>query len=88
MLQDLHMPGLDQFDEDPGIDGPDYVSLVIEWPEEAATMEVTDEVTHPTRMTRVRALTRTLAMHKTAAALGALAVAYVAWRVHRHRAAC
>ena len=79
------------FDEDPGIDGPDYVALVIEWPDDAAAQvsEVTDEVTRPTPMTRVRALARTLAAHKTAAAFGAaMLVALAAWGVHRHRAAC
>jgi len=79
------------FDEDPGIDGPDYVALVIEWPEDAAAAvsEVTDEVTRPTPMTRVRSLARTLAAHKTAAVIGTtIAVALVAWGVHRHRAAC
>ena len=78
-------------DEDPGLDGPDYVALVIEWPDEAAAQvgEVIDEVTRPTAMTRVRALARTLASHKTAALIGAaIAVGLTAWGVHRHRAAC
>ena len=79
------------FDEDPGLDGPDYVALVIEWPDDAAAQvsEITDEVTRPTRMTRVRALARTLAAHKMAAAVGAvIAVVLAAWGVHRYRTTC
>jgi hypothetical protein len=75
------------FDEDPGLDGPDYVSLVIEWDRIADSLE--DELAadqpqppppspivlpHPLRV-----------VVAAAGALGALALA--AWGVHRLRAA-
>jgi hypothetical protein len=73
------------FDEDPGLDGPDYVALVIEWPEGAASVpqEITDEVTRPTLRTLARERTYRIA---TAALGSALAIGFVAWRIHRRRA--
>ncbi len=84
------MPDFETTEEDPGIDGPDYVALVIEWPEDAATEEISDEVTRPTaQVGGLRALARAVSLHKVAAAFGAaVVVALAAWRVRRHRAAC
>ena len=68
---------LDQ-DEDPGIDGPDYVALVIEWDAPVVDeMAGSDEVT--TRIERHRLVPW------IAAALGALgALALVRWGIHRY----
>jgi hypothetical protein len=65
------------FDEDPGIDGPDYLALVIEWDEDEVTA-VIDTMPSP-----IAASARTLA-----AAVGALvAIAFATWGIHRLRAA-
>ena len=78
------MPDFEAFDEDPGIDGPDYVALVIEWPEGAAAPdEITDEVTRPTRRTLARERTLRIA---TGALGAAITVGLVAWGIHRLRA--
>jgi len=64
------------FDEDPGIDGPDYIALVIEWDE--------DEVTTVMDTARpVAPAARTLAT-----VVGALAaLAFATWGIHRLHAA-
>ncbi len=69
------------FDEDPGIDGPDYVALVIEWDEIANTIE--DEVTTERKaVPPARNPLRGIA----AMALGALGViAAAVWGVRRLR---
>lgn len=65
------------FDEDPGIDGPDYLALVIEWDEDEVTAVIN------TMPSPIAASTRTLA-----AAVGALvAIAFATWGIHRLRAA-
>jgi hypothetical protein len=71
------------FDDTPGLDGPDYVALVIEWDELADSIE--DEVTAQLAAAPVaRSWPRQLV-----AALGALAVlAFAGWGIQRWRAAC
>lgn len=73
-------------DDDPGVDGPDYVALVIEWDEMAEALErgpieeiaASDEVTTPIRRPRP--------MPWIAVALGALgALALARWGIHRYR---
>jgi len=65
------------FDEDPGIDGPDYVALVIEWDEDEVTT-----VMH-TAPTPAPPATRTLAT-----VVGALAaLAFATWGIRRLHAA-
>jgi hypothetical protein len=66
------------FDEDPGIDGPDYVALVIEWEDEDEVTAVINTAPSP-----IAASARTLTT-----AVGALvALAFAAWGIHRLRAA-
>jgi hypothetical protein len=66
------------FDEDPGIDGPDYVALVIEWEDEDEVTAVINTMPSP-----IAASARMLA-----AAVGALvALAFATWGIHRLRAA-
>lgn len=72
----------DQFFEEPGLDGPDYVALVIEWDELADQIE--NEITE---QNRVPVAPRTNARTLVVAALGALGVLGVAWAIHRLRAA-
>jgi hypothetical protein len=69
-------------EDDPGLEGPDYVALIIEWnDEDAPDALVSGELAQePTRRTST---TRTIA-----AVLGALgAVMLAAWGIHRLRAA-
>jgi hypothetical protein len=69
-------------EDDPGLEGPDYLALIIEWNDEDAPDElVSGELARePTRRTST---TRTIA-----AVLGALgAVMLAAWGFHRLRAA-
>ena len=69
-------------EDDPGLEGPDYLALIIEWnDEDAPDALVVDELARePTRRTST---TRTIAM-----VLGALgAVMLAAWGIHRLRAA-
>jgi len=69
-------------EDDPGLEGPDYVALIIEWSDEdAPDALVSGELAQePTRRTST---TRTIA-----AVLGALgAVMLAAWGIHRLRAA-
>jgi len=66
------------FDEDPGIDGPDYVALVIEWEDEDEVTAVINTTPSP-----IATSARTLAT-----AVGALAaLAFATWGIHRLRAA-
>jgi hypothetical protein len=70
------------FDEEPGLDGPDYVALVIEWDELADKIE--DEIAaEPTKK-----IERPLRLGRLAAAgagvLGVIGLA--AWGIHRLRA--
>jgi hypothetical protein len=65
------------FDEDPGIDGPDYVALVIEWEDE-------DEVTAVNTMPSSAASP----VRTFAAVMGALvALAFATWGIRRLRTA-
>ena len=69
-------------EDNPGLEGPDYVALIIEWSDEdAPDALVSGELAQePTRRTST---TRTIA-----AVLGALgAVMLAAWGIHRLRAA-
>jgi hypothetical protein len=69
-------------EDDPGLEGPDYLALIIEWnDEDAPDALVSDELARePTRRTST---TRTIA-----AVLGALCVVTLAaWGIHRLRAA-
>jgi hypothetical protein len=75
-----------RLDEDPGVDGPDYVALVIEWDEMTDALErgpvdeISDEVTTPLQHRRP--------LPWIAAALGALgAIALAGWGIHRYRSA-
>lgn len=66
--------------DDPGLEGPDYVALVIEWNDEddAATLVAQDiDLEHRTSMTRT--------ILAVLGALGALMLA--AWGIRRLRAA-
>ena len=66
------------FDEDPGIDGPDYVALVIEWDEDDEVTTVMDAVPNP-----IAPPARTIAT-----VVGALAaLAFATWGIHRLHAA-
>jgi hypothetical protein len=67
-------------ENDPGLEGPDYVALVIEWNDDAATAVGSDFGPEPTRYTsRGRTLVAVIG------ALGALLLA--AWGLRRLRAA-
>jgi hypothetical protein len=72
-----------QFPDGPGLDGPDYVALVIDWDELAETIEDEDaEVTNVEQQPRFHRL------RLVAATLGALGVlGLAAWGVHRIRTA-
>jgi hypothetical protein len=68
------------FDEEPGIEGPDYVALVIEWDQlaDAIADEMIEEKTQPIQKPR----------HLLAIVAGALgAVALVIWGARRLRSA-
>jgi hypothetical protein len=69
-------------EDDPGLEGPDYVALIIEWNDEDAPDALASGALarEPTRLTST---TRTIA-----AVLGALgAVMLAVWGIHRLRAA-
>lgn len=76
MLSFLRMnPGFAP-EEDPGLDGPDYVALVIEWDDE----EVTTVAATPHRLSTLQQTVVTVA--------GALAaLAFASWGLRRLRAA-
>ena len=64
----------------PGIDGPDYLALIIEWDDKDADTLVGSEPPASTR--------RTSTIRTIAAVVGALgAVVLAAWAIHRVRAA-
>lgn len=79
------------FGDDPGLEGPDYVALVIEWDQIAETIE--DELAGTTteRLPRPRPPEAAHPLRVVVAAAGALgALALAAWgyrRVHRPRTA-
>jgi hypothetical protein len=81
----------DFLDEDPGLDGPDYVALVIEWDQIADQIEGELQRDHEQKSadTGVWAmLQRGTRMRRLMAAAGALAAfALAAWGIHRLRAA-
>jgi len=70
------------FEDDPGLDGPDYVALVIEWDELAESIE--NEITAQTQpVPRPRAKPR-----RAVFAIGMLgAITLAAWGIHRLRRA-
>lgn len=74
------MQSLNASEATPGIDGPDYLALIIEWNDEDADTLVGCEPLAPTRRTST---TRTIAA--VVGALGALLLA--AWGIRRLRAA-
>ena len=64
----------------PGIDGPDYLALIIEWDDDTADTLVGEESQPPTR--------RTSTSRTIAAVMGALgAVVLAVWGIRRLRAA-
>jgi hypothetical protein len=64
--------------EDPGLDGPDYVALVIEWDDDE------DEVTAVSSSPRRTAPLSTVMRHPIATAVGALAaLAFATWGLRR-----
>jgi hypothetical protein len=66
--------------EVPGLEGPDYVALVIEWNDDDAATLITEEIgPAPERRTTVRTIAAVVG------ALGALMLA--AWGIRRLRAA-
>jgi hypothetical protein len=66
--------------ETPGIEGPDYLALIIEWDDEDADTLVVEEPQAPTR--------RTSTSRTIAAVVGALgAVLLAVWGIRRLRAA-
>jgi hypothetical protein len=72
------------FEEEPGLDGPDYVALVIEWDELADTIE--DEITQKTVEPRpVRGASLRWMVGAAIALVGAIGV--LTWGIHRLRAA-
>ena len=74
------MQSFNASEETPGIDGPDYLALIIEWDDKDADTLAGSESPMSTRRTST---TRTIA-----AVLGALgAVVLAAWGIHRLRAA-
>lgn len=70
---------------DPGLEGPDYVALVIEWDEPVVVEELDDAVTLETKPVRPEMPTLLSPFTKGLAAIGALAFAI--WGIHRLRAA-
>ncbi|HEU0032081.1 MAG TPA: hypothetical protein VFQ53_15715 [Kofleriaceae bacterium] len=85
------------FDDEPGLDGPDYVALVIEWDEIADTIE--DEITQknqlplaataePARPVSLGAMAKHALHSNVGKAIGALAALVIArWGIRRLRAA-
>jgi len=70
----------DMFDEDPGLEGPDYVALVIDWDMTADAIE--DELSETTQPMRKQHTWRTAS--KVAGVAGALGVlALAGWGVKR-----
>lgn len=73
-------------DEDPGLEGPDYLSLVIEWDRIADSID--DEIADAADRAPSRSVAIPNPLRVVAAAAGALgALALAAWGVHRLRAA-
>ena len=70
---------------DPGLEGPDYVALVIEWDEPVVVEELDDAVTLETKPVRPAVPNLMTPFTKGLAALGALVFAL--WGIHRLRAA-
>lgn len=69
-------------EDDPGLDGPDYVALVIEWDDQddAETLVEAERPATPPR--------RTVTSRRIAAVMGALgALLLAAWGIRRLRAA-
>jgi hypothetical protein len=81
------------FEDDPGLDGPDYVALVIEWDELADTIErenpnqITNEITSERQTVTARTTQHPLRVFAMSV-LGALGViGFAVWGVRRLRAA-
>lgn len=73
----------EMFEENPGLDGPDYVALVIEWDElENEVTGVYQPIPEPPRRTRSPRAIRALVVAGVLAAFG-----LVAWGFRRLRAA-
>jgi hypothetical protein len=70
---------------DPGLEGPDYVALVIEWDEPVILEELEDAVTLETRPIRPPMPSLLAPVAKGIAAIGA--VVFALWGIHRLRAA-
>lgn len=70
---------------DPGLEGPDYVALVIEWDEPVVLEELEDAPTLETRAVRPPMPDLLAPLAKAAAAIGA--VVFALWGIHRLRAA-
>jgi len=69
--------------EDPGLEGPDYLALVIEWDDDVATLV---RAKAPDRAPTTRPAPT--ARQKIATVLGALAaIAVATWGIHHLRAA-
>ena len=74
------MQSLNDSETPPGIDGPDYLALIIEWDDEDADTLVGDGSQAPTR--------RTSTSRTIAAVMGALgAILLTVWGIRRLRAA-
>ena len=74
------MQSLNDSEMTPGIDGPDYLALIIEWDDDTADTLVRDDAQPPTR--------RTSTSRTIAAVMGALgAVLLAVWGIRRLRAA-
>jgi hypothetical protein len=75
----LDLDGMSLYEESPGLDGPDYVTLVIEWDEDAdvPTMVSAKKLQPPSETGR-----------KIATVVGAaVAIALAMWGIRRLRAA-
>ncbi|HEY5935754.1 MAG TPA: hypothetical protein VIU61_13995, partial [Kofleriaceae bacterium] len=70
---------------DPGLEGPDYVALVIEWDEPIVLEELDNAVTIETKAVRPPVPDLFAPLAKGAAAIGA--VVFALWGIHRLRAA-
>jgi hypothetical protein len=74
------MNPISTYEEDPGLDGPDYVALVIEWDDLDDDEEVTAVSSSPRRAAPLSAVMR----HPIATAVGALAaLAFATWGLRR-----
>ncbi len=80
------MANQNQFFDEPSLDGPDYVALVIEWDEIADNLE--REITQPNVQIERPVTLRSRLVRMIAPALGAVGVlGLAAWGIHRLRAA-